>query len=321
MLVVEGSRLRCRVEPDEDRRRVALRALVDELVALVDALGGPLPDEHGTLAHAAVRHVADVSIADGPVRRVEIWQRESASPGVMVKVDDRPPRWLPPGRAWTFQPLLVALLVRLHGDELTLDVRAAGDRPLLPRSTWVHPLAWWEDATSRPFEGGPTTVGEAWASLVHPTAAAWVSPGSRVLDLGGGDGALGVRLRDLGADVTVAEQHPTLVQAARTRGLPVVHTDLRAAWPEALDGPWDVITLANVLEANVMTRADALRIVAEAARRLRPAGRLVVVGMGATLVGDPGLTAAGLRVTNRTVPPRVVGEPVRTCLVAERPSA
>lgn len=318
----EGRRFVCTVEPDEGRRVAQLRALTDQLVTLVDGVGTDLPDEQAALGRAAVRHEADLSALGGRVARLAIAQRASASPGVLVTLDDGAPRWLPPAFAWTFQPLLVDVLVRLHGDELAVDAREAGRRPILPRSTWVHPLAWWEDADERPLDeaGARTTVGEAYAGVVHPAVAAWVAAGERVVDLGGGRGGLAARLVDAGARVTVVEAHPRLAEAARERlgEAAVVEADVRGDGGLGAVGDVDVVVASGLLEANVMTQEEALDVLARAAARLSPGGRIVVAGIGASLVGADDLARVGLEVSNRSIPVERPGEPVRTCLVGWR---
>ena len=120
-------------------------------------------------------------------------------------------------------------------------------------------------AESYPFAGYDAVIDAVCAEC---------SDGMRVLDLGVGTGALGVRLghcRVWGVDIS-----PAMLDAARVK-LPaatLVEADLLATWPDSLDGPFDRIISAYVLhEFDLEGKTTILR---RARDRLAPGGRIVV---------------------------------------------
>ena len=76
-----------------------------------------------------------------------------------------------------------------------------------------------------------------------------VAPGSRVLDLGCGDGSLIAHLRDeLGCDVRGIELLPAEISAAIAQGLSVVQADLDEGLAGYPDGAFDCVILSQTLQ-------------------------------------------------------------------------
>ena len=76
-----------------------------------------------------------------------------------------------------------------------------------------------------------------------------VPEGSRVLDLGCGDGSLIAHLRDeRGCDVRGLELAPEEIAAALSRGLSVVQADLDAGLVGYPDGAFDVVVLSQTIQ-------------------------------------------------------------------------
>ena len=76
-----------------------------------------------------------------------------------------------------------------------------------------------------------------------------VPKGSRVLDLGCGDGSLIAHLRDeRGCDVRGIELAPEEIAAAIARGLSVVQSDLDEGLHGYPDGAFDVVVLSQTLQ-------------------------------------------------------------------------
>jgi ubiquinone/menaquinone biosynthesis C-methylase UbiE len=109
--------------------------------------------------------------------------------------------------------------------------------------------------------------------------AAAPEPGALVLDLGCGDGALAEELARAGASVIGLDSDPAMIAQARNRALrrpfSVVRADARAA-PFA-SGAFDVVVMSTLL----CLSAEPATIVDEAARVLKPGGRLVIGELGA----------------------------------------
>ncbi|MDF1744988.1 MAG: methionine biosynthesis protein MetW [Gimesia sp.] len=76
-----------------------------------------------------------------------------------------------------------------------------------------------------------------------------IQPGSRVLDLGCGDGRLLARLRDergasvLGIEIDITQHH-----AAIARGVPVIQADLDEGLHDIPDGSFDYVVLSQTLQ-------------------------------------------------------------------------
>ena len=79
--------------------------------------------------------------------------------------------------------------------------------------------------------------------------AAHVAPGSRVLDIGCGDGELMAALRDeQGVDARGMEIDPAKVELCVSRGLPVIQGDANADLAFYPDGAFDVAILSQTLQ-------------------------------------------------------------------------
>ncbi len=77
----------------------------------------------------------------------------------------------------------------------------------------------------------------------------WVRPGSRVLDLGCGDGALLAALRDnRQADGLGVEIDPAQLSACLRRGLNVIEQDLTEGLANFGDDSFDVVVMAQALQ-------------------------------------------------------------------------
>jgi SAM-dependent methyltransferase len=140
-----------------------------------------------------------------------------------------------------------------------------------------------------------------WSAVILPPAEAVVATlgipaGARVLDVGGGTGALVPSIRAVAPDATVVavDASAAMLRAARARaGVPAVQGDAVAL--PVRDARADVVLLAYVL----FHVSDPGRAVAEGARALRPGGALGTVtwaresALAAYAVWDEELTAAG----------------------------
>src|SRR5207244_7586759 len=93
----------------------------------------------------------------------------------------------------------------------------------------------------------------------------------RVLEVGGGEGELAERIRELGVDVVGVDQSDRMVELQRSKGIDARVGDVQAL-PFA-DGEFDVGLAAWML----YHVPDLDRGLAELARVLKPGGRLVAV--------------------------------------------
>ncbi len=81
--------------------------------------------------------------------------------------------------------------------------------------------------------------------------AAHVTPGSRVLDIGCGDGALMLALRDLGCDVRGIEIDGASVERCVSQGLSVVQGDADRDLHDYPDKGFDYAVLSQTLQTAV----------------------------------------------------------------------
>lgn len=116
------------------------------------------------------------------------------------------------------------------------------------------------------YRGIPMLCEEGLHELLGGVAQAELPPGARVLDVGCGQGALSLRLADLGFQVDACDQFDLCKCKEAVR---FVHASAEAA---ELAGPYDAIFLVEVLE-HVEAPFALLR---KYAARLKPGGRLIV---------------------------------------------
>ena len=110
-------------------------------------------------------------------------------------------------------------------------------------------------------------------------------PGGRLLDVGCGNGAFLVRMRDLGWEVSGLEVDPVSAGHARSAGIDVAEGPLsEGTFPES---HFDAITLSHVIE-HLHDPVDTLRA---CARVLKPGGRI--------WIATPNLDAIGRRALGR----------------------
>lgn len=141
-----------------------------------------------------------------------------------------------------------------------------------------------------PFAGYGAVI-DAVADAAIGAAGPAATGRPRVLDLGTGTGEVAARLLARGADVVGADFSAAMLARAADRlaGGTLVECDLRAAWPSALDGPFDAVTSAYVLHE--FDDEVKLEIVARAIARA-PGG---VVAIGDVAFDDAAARAAAAR--------------------------
>jgi len=124
-------------------------------------------------------------------------------------------------------------------------------------------------------------VGRAELARVREVVSAHLSPGSRVLDVGGGAGAHATWLAAAGHAVTLVDPVPSHVESARTVGTFTAELgDARALVAD--DASYDAVLLAGPLY-HLVTREERVRALREAARVLRPGGSVFAVGISRTI--------------------------------------
>lgn len=101
-------------------------------------------------------------------------------------------------------------------------------------------------------------------------ALSWLAPkaGERILDLGCGDGAVTVKLRDSGAEVVGVDMSASLLAAARARGL-----DVREADGHALPFNAEFDAVFSNAALHWMTQPE--KVIDGVKRALKPGGRFV----------------------------------------------
>jgi len=112
-----------------------------------------------------------------------------------------------------------------------------------------------------------------WRVLVDARFARYVPEGATVLDLGCGQGEL---IRNLVAPRRIGMDMNPAAERLTETGVEVVLHDCAQPWPLE-DQTLDVIFSSNFFE-HLPTKADLRRTLVEAARCLRPGGRLVALG-------------------------------------------
>ena len=151
---------------------------------------------------------------------------------------------------------------------------------------WDEAVEWWLDG----FTSGADVEYEL---QILPLLVELVTPrpGSRVLDLGTGEGQGGRSLAAAGADVVGVDLSAPLLAAARRRsGFPLVRADIAAPLPFR-DATFDAACCVLVLEHV----ADITGVFAEVARVLRPRGVFVL------MLNHPLLSAPGSNWVDDTV--------------------
>ena len=121
--------------------------------------------------------------------------------------------------------------------------------------------------------GRVTRLHEAVAEAAAP------QPGLRVLEIGCGTGAVSARLLERGARLTALDQNPEMLERARgrpaVRGGEVAWLERSAAEIDALpEAAFDAVVASLCLSE--MSAGERRFVLAEAARRLVPGGRLVL---------------------------------------------
>ncbi|HEY8497387.1 MAG TPA: class I SAM-dependent methyltransferase [Limnochordales bacterium] len=141
-------------------------------------------------------------------------------------------------------------------------------------------------------------MGQAWDPEIYARHARFVpelgapvvelldpKPGERILDLGCGDGVLTKRLLELGCDVLGVDASPSMVAAARSRGVPALQMDGHTL---AFEKEFDAVFSNAAL--HWMTRPG--EVIAGVWRALKPGGRFVGEFGGH---GNVGTVVAALR--------------------------
>jgi demethylmenaquinone methyltransferase/2-methoxy-6-polyprenyl-1,4-benzoquinol methylase len=136
----------------------------------------------------------------------------------------------------------------------------------------------WLEATPERYDAGMRLVTFGRVTRIHEALAASVEPGSEVLEIGCGTGAVTRRLVDAGARVTALDQSPEMLEQARLRCARIEPQpewlERSAAEIDALpEDAFDAVVLSLCLSEMSI---DERRYVLRAARsRLRSGGRLI----------------------------------------------
>jgi ubiquinone/menaquinone biosynthesis C-methylase UbiE len=141
-------------------------------------------------------------------------------------------------------------------------------------------MRWLESAPSR-YDAGMRWLTCGRVTRLHEAVAeaAVPEPGARVLEIGCGTGAVSARLLGRGARLTALDQNPEMLERARrrpaVRGAEVEWLERSAAEIDALPAAaFDAVVASLCLSE--MSAGERRFVLAEAARRLAPGGRLVV---------------------------------------------
>lgn len=303
--------VRSTIVADESQRLQQVDGLLAELIRLLlqDGLPKP-PEQHANLAREPFgfrMHPPRV------VRTLFVSQHASSDSAVWITWTDGEGdhgAYVSPAMMWAVWPLVTGLVARLHGDELELAYAIAGERPVLARSTWVHPNGWWDSWKSRPLDHVGQTIGQVYREHLYPAALETLGAleiRGTVVDVCGGDGELGEQIAALGAEVVLVDRNLPSTVAARERVARVVQGDasVAATWDEV--GPVDAAVLVGAISGNVMRREDALAVMAHVVGVLQPGGWVVVTGWNPCLLEAPDFRRLGLEVHNCVVPPAELG--------------
>jgi len=108
----------------------------------------------------------------------------------------------------------------------------------------------WDAADYARVGGFVPALGQAALDLLDP------QPGEHILDVGCGDGTLTLKIKEAGADVVGIDNSPSMVGAARSRGLDVRLMDAaELKFAEAFDAAFSNATLHWVLDKERAARA------------------------------------------------------------------
>jgi len=141
-----------------------------------------------------------------------------------------------------------------------------------------------------------------WTSGEQLVERIGVTPSSRVLDLGCGDGTTAVPAARIGADVLGVDIARNLVAAGNRRAAAAGLTNLRFQQGDAcalVDLADDTFDLTQTI-FGAMFAPKPFDVAAEMVRVTRPGGRIV---MGNWIPGDPTLVAQILRISSAYAPP------------------
>lgn len=123
---------------------------------------------------------------------------------------------------------------------------------------------------------GATATQNAELALAHVT----MTPGTRVLDIGCGTGALAIPAARLGAEVTAVDVSPAMIELLGKRAAEAgVQVEGRVMDAHHLDLPEDSVDLA--VSQNGVTMSPRLdQTLAEMLRVVRPGGQVLVAAFG-----------------------------------------
>ncbi|MCP2264092.1 class I SAM-dependent methyltransferase [Promicromonospora thailandica] len=153
----------------------------------------------------------------------------------------------------------------------------------------------WSDLADDWDRSWGTFARPVWAPLLD---AAGIGPGTRVLDVGCGTGALLAHLRDQGARPSGVDPAARMAELAQARAPGV---DVRRG--EFEDLPFDDAAFDAVLAVNAFQLADPDEALAEAARVLAPGGVLGLAGWAERARNDLDALDTALAVADGEEPP------------------
>lgn len=129
-----------------------------------------------------------------------------------------------------------------------------------------------------------------------------ITPGMRVLELGGGDGTTALPIAQLGADVTVIDIARNLVDAGNRRAAEAALTNLRFQEGDACDlqGVPDHSFDLTISIFGAMFAPRPFDVAREMVRVTKPGGRIV---MGNWIPNEPTFVAQVLKISSAFTPP------------------